>query len=69
MRVNANGRLATITYPSGRVLVHADDAAGNLTGITTDSGVAFSVTARQPFGGPRVLGDSRGNSQTRTHDL
>ena len=69
MRGNANGRLATLTYPSGRVLVHAYDAAGNLTGITTDSGVAFSVTARQPFGGPRVLGDSRGNSQTRTHDL
>ena len=65
----SSGRLATMTYPSGRRVDYTYDAAGRITQITaTPSGgqaqVIVSQVTYQPFGGVKSF--TYGNSQTYT---
>ncbi|HEX4986923.1 MAG TPA: DUF6531 domain-containing protein [Burkholderiales bacterium] len=68
------GRLATITYPSGRLVSYSFDAAGRISGMTTTpaGGSAQTVVSGvtyHPFGG--VAGFTFGNGETysRSYDL
>lgn len=68
----SGGRLAGMTYPSGRTLTYTYDSAGRITQIDTRSaaGVAqtlVSQVAYHPFGGIKSF--TYGNGQTYTRSL
>ena len=48
------GRLSKITYPSGRAVVYSYDAAGRVSGITSNGSALVSNIKYHPFGPPRV---------------
>jgi RHS repeat-associated protein len=64
-----NGRLASMTYPGGKVLTLGYDTAGRVTSLTVGSAIIANNIAYFPFGPPS--GWTWGNSQvvTRTFDL
>jgi len=71
---DAAGRLSSMTYPSGRQVVHSFDAAGRIVGITTTTpgGSAQTVVANvayHPFGGAKSFTYGNGQTYTRTIDL
>ena len=63
------GRLSKITYPSGRAVVYSYDAAGRVSGITSNGNTLVSSIKYHPFGSPREWTLGNGQVYTRTFDL
>ena len=68
----ANGRLVSVTYPSGRRIDYTHDALGRVTQIQlTDNGqvkVLASSIQYQPFGGVKSFTNGAGQTYTRSFD-
>jgi RHS repeat-associated protein len=64
----ANGRLASMTYPSGRVLAWQYDAHGQPTGLTLDGWPVLEGIEHQPFGPPAAWDWGSGQSLQRVFD-
>jgi YD repeat-containing protein len=65
---DTDGRLHTITYPSGKVATYSYSANGQVSGLTFNSiGVTGSVTW-MPFGGINTWSTSAGVTFTRSFD-
>jgi YD repeat-containing protein len=69
---DAAGRLAVVTYPSGRILTYTFDALGRIAGIdTTFNGQAQAVVSGvtyHPFGGVKSYTLGNGQVYTRSYD-
>jgi YD repeat-containing protein len=67
------GRLAGVTYPSGRTVAYGFDALGRIAQVTTSKGPATQTVvasvAYQPFGGVKGYTLGNGQSHTRSYDL
>jgi YD repeat-containing protein len=61
------GRIATITYPSGRVITLSYDDDGNVSGITEGTNAVISSVAYEPFN--FVSGWTEGNSETYSRTM
>jgi len=70
---DAAGRLAALTYPSGRTVSYSFDALGRIAQIATTAGthtqVVVSNVAYQPFGGVKSYTLGNGQTYTRSYDL
>lgn len=69
---DTSGRLSSMTYPSGRRVVHTHDTAGRVSGVSTAMGVAaplpvVSAVRYHPFGD--VAQFTYGNSQTHVRSI
>ena len=66
---DSGGRLASITYPSGKQVIYAYDAAGRVSGVTANGQTLVTGVTYMPFG--MVSGWTAGNgaSYRRTFDL
>jgi YD repeat-containing protein len=66
------GRLASVTYPSGRQVAYSRDALGRINGVTTTKdGVVqtvLSAVTYQPFGPEQSLTFGNNQTDTRTFD-
>ena len=62
------GRLATLVYPSGRVLGHTYDAAGRIASLSVDGAPLIANVAWLPFGAPRSWTQGNGRSVAKTFD-
>lgn len=67
------GRLAGLTYPSGRILTYTRDTMGRISGVTTSKDginqVIVSQVSYHPFGGIKSYVDGAGEIITRNIDL
>jgi YD repeat-containing protein len=67
------GRLARMTYPSGRSIDYERNTTGTVNQITTARGgapaILVSNVSYQPFGPVKEVTFGNGRSQTRTYDL
>jgi YD repeat-containing protein len=70
---DATGRLAAITYPSGRVINYGYDSNGRINSVSTTKGNITTQLVSQvqykPFGRLQSLVFGNGQSYTRTYDL
>jgi YD repeat-containing protein len=70
---NSAGQLASITYPSGRVVSYTYDTMGRISQIdTTKDGVAHTIVSQvhyQPFGGVTSYTNGAGRVVARNYDL
>ena len=74
---DAAGRLAGLTYPSGRTVSYGFDAVGRISQVSTtappNAGGAMQIVASnityQPFGGVRSYQFGNGQIYNRTYDL
>lgn len=70
---DAAGRLATLTYPGGRTVTYARNAAGDITGVSTTAPggspetVATAITW-EPFGPLATLTHGNGVTELRSYD-
>jgi YD repeat-containing protein len=66
------GRLAGLTYPSGRTLAYSFDALGRVSGVTTtfngQTQPVVSGVAYHPFGGVKSYTLGNGQAYTRSYD-
>ncbi|MDP1536434.1 MAG: DUF6531 domain-containing protein [Burkholderiales bacterium] len=65
---DAAGRLASLTYPSGKTLSYGYDAAGRIAGISVDGVVLLANVQYQPFGPARSWSWGNGSAYSRSFD-
>jgi RHS repeat-associated protein len=65
---NANDILSSLTYPSGRTVTYSRDAAGHISGISTNGTTLASSLTYAPFGGITGLTYGNGILLTRAFD-
>jgi RHS repeat-associated protein len=66
---DAGGRLASITYPSGKQVVYAYDAAGRVSSVTKNGNTLATGVTYLPFGMAAGWTEGNGASYLRTFDL
>jgi len=66
---DAYGRLATMTYPSGRILTYGYDGAGRVNELKLDGQVLLDNVAYHPFGAPTTWSWGNGTAHSRSFDL
>ncbi|WP_173065893.1 DUF6531 domain-containing protein [Sulfurimicrobium lacus] len=68
----SGGRLAGLTYPSGRQLAYTRDSSGHISEVRlTDNGQSKVLAGNiqyQPFGGIKSYTDGSGQTHTRSYD-
>ena len=69
---DTNGRLATVTYPSGRIISYTRDTNGRISQVTSTVGTTVTTLASnityQPFGGVKSYQLGNGSTYTRSYD-
>jgi RHS repeat-associated protein len=65
---DAAGRLAAMTYPSGRVINYAYDSAGRVTALAVDGQPLLAGISWQPFGGATGWTQGNGRAVGRSFD-
>lgn len=66
---DAGGRLASMTYPSGKQIVFTYDAAGHVTGLRVDGQSVIRAATYSPFGGVTTWKFGNGAAYRRTINL
>jgi RHS repeat-associated protein len=66
---DAFGRLASMTYPSGRTITYAFDADGRVNAVASSGQSIASAITYQPFGNASGWTQGNGASYSRTIDL
>ena len=66
---DAGGRLASITYPSGKMVAYAYDAAGRVSSVTLSGHTLVTGVSYLPFGMAAGWTAGNGASYRRTFDL
>lgn len=65
---SAGGRLSSMTYPSGRKIVYARDAAGHVSGVTMGAQTLVSGVSYLPFGAASGWTFGNGAAYARSFD-
>jgi YD repeat-containing protein len=68
MSYDAVGRLASITYPSGAIVVVSYDAAGRVSSLTSGGAALVGNVVYFPFGPAETWTQGNGASYSRTFD-
>ncbi len=66
---DSGGRLASVTYPSGKQIMYAYDAAGRVSSVTKNAQTLVTGVTYLPFGMATGWTEGNGASYLRTFDL
>ncbi len=66
---DASGRVAQLTYPSGKVISYGYDLAGNLAHLSLNGQPLLNTIRYQPYGAVKAWTWSNGTPHTRTFNL